>query len=191
MPEKINISLQFENMLSLLFGKDNHHGDIGNMGNAEWKRNLLKIVKAIEKSVSQNVNFTDEYQRAEVYTILQQLKSKVSASKSINQTNHDTILGFTKIIFNILGRVPYNWEKKNTSKKELWKLNDFRTLGYTQNYTQKANLIIHLSEYVDYNEGLPPKRDLQKKLYMELNSNDFEFVEWFKECYPKTYLKIF
>ena len=191
MPEKIHVSLQFENMLSLLFGKDNHNGDIGNMRNPTWKKNLLKIIKAIEKGISQNVNYTDEYQRVELYNILEQLKSKISASKSINQTNHDTILGFTKIIFNILGRFPYNWDKKNTSKKELWKLNDFRTLGYTQNYTQKANLIIHVSEYANYNEGLPPKRELQKKLYMELKGNDFEFVEWFKKSYPNVYLKIF
>ena len=65
MPETIDISLQFENMLSLLFGKDNHHGDIGNMGKTDWKKNLLKIINAIEKSFSQNVNYTDEYQKTE------------------------------------------------------------------------------------------------------------------------------
>jgi hypothetical protein len=190
-PAKMHLSLQFENMLSLLFGKENYYGDIANMGNSEWKKNLLKIVKAIEKSVNQNINYTDEYQKTEFDNLIKQLKSKISLSNSINQTNHDTILGFTKLIFNLLGRFPYNWDKKNTSRKELWKLNEFRTLGYTQNFTQKANLIIHLSEYSNYNEGLPPKRELQKKLYMELKNNEVEFVEWFKKCYPNTYLKIF
>lgn len=191
MSESIYVSLQFENMLSLLFGKDNHHGDIDNMRHSDWKKNILKIINAIEKSVNQNVSFTDDYQKAELDRIINQVKVKVSGSKSINQTNHDTILGMTKIIYNILGRFPYNWDRKNTSRRENWNLREFRTLGYTQNYAQKANLIIHLSDYSDYNEGLPTKRELQKKLYMELKNDDFEFVEWFKLNYPQAYLKIF
>lgn len=191
MTTSIDISLGFENMLSFLFGKDNHHGDVGSMTHPEWKKTLLKIINAIEKSVNQNVNFTDSYQKVELDRAINEVKVRIARSNSINQTSHDMILYLTKIIFNILGRVPENWDKKNTSRKELWKLSDFRTLGYTQNYTQKANLIIYLSDYSNYNEGLPPKRDLQRKLYMELKCNDFEFVEWFKLKYPQNYLKIF
>jgi hypothetical protein len=187
----MNLSLQFENMLSLLFGKVNHHGHVGYMSKSAWRKTLLKIINAMEKSIKQNMNFTDENQKAEVDNIIKQLKSKISISKTLNQTNHDTILGFVKLIFNILGRFPYNWEKKNTSRAELWKLNEFRTLRYTQNFNQKASLIIHLSEYTDYNEGLPPKRDLQKKLCIVFKNNEAEFVEWFKKHYPNTYLKIF
>lgn len=191
MPETINVSLQFENMLSLLFGKDNHHGDVSNMSQRDWKKNILKIINAIERSISQNISFTDNFQKIELDRIIDQLKTKVSRSASIEQTNHDTILALTKIVFNILGRLPYNWDRKNTSRREIWELNDFRTIGYTQNYAQKANLIIHLSEYSDYNEGLPPKRELQRKLYMDLKGNHIEFIEWFKENYPSSYLKIF
>lgn len=187
----MHLSLQFENLLSILFGKENYHGEVGEIKNSVWKKHLLKIIIAIEKSISQNVTFTDGYQKKELEILISKLKSSISTSKTLNQTNQDVILFFTKIIFNILGRLPYNWDKKNTSRKEYWKLDNFRTLGYTQNYSQKANLILHLSDYSEYNEGMPSKRELQQKLYLELKNNELEFINWFKQNYPNSYLKIF
>lgn len=191
MSKEMHLSLQFENLLSILFGKENYHGEVGEIKNSVWKKHLLKIIIAIEKSISQNVTFTDGYQKKELEILISKLKSSISTSKTLNQTNQDVILFFTKIIFNILGRLPYNWDKKNTSRKEYWKLDNFRTLGYTQNYSQKANLILHLSDYSEYNEGMPSKRELQQKLYLELKNNELEFINWFKQNYPNSYLKIF
>jgi hypothetical protein len=189
--EQINLSLSFEHLLSFLFGYENHYSETDIKTNAEWRKILLKITNAIYQSILQNVSFTDEYQKNELCNVCTKLKSQLSSSKTINQTNHDIILGFTKIVFHLLGRMPYNWDKKNANRADGWRLNDFRTLGYSQNFKQKANLIIHLSEYTEYNQGMPTKQELLKKLYENLKGNEMEFVQWFKDTYPTNYLKIF
>ena len=104
-PNKMNISNEFEIMLSLLFGSNNHHGDVDIVGNYEWKKKILKIVGAIEKSIQENLNFTDQQHKQELDRTIKQLIAKLKTSNNLNKTNHDSILGLTKIIFSAFAGV--------------------------------------------------------------------------------------
>jgi hypothetical protein len=136
--ENITLSLQFENMLSLLFGKENHHGDVGNMKKSEWKKNILKIINALEKGLNQNMIYTDQHQKSEFDNIIKQLKSKVSSAKTISQVNHDTLLGFTKLIFNLFGRFPYNLTGASVQQDHLCHKSYQFVTGFT-NFNTKGN----------------------------------------------------
>ncbi len=94
----------------------------------------MKIVSAIEKSILENLNYTDQHHKEELERTIKQLKINLKTSNTLNKTNHERILGLTKIVFVILGRFPYHYDNKSTSNKHLWKLDDFRKIGYTQDF---------------------------------------------------------
>ena len=56
---RIYASLEFEYLLTRLFGKYNYHGYVGEKSFKEWKRDLAKVFRSILRALTLNVE-TDE-----------------------------------------------------------------------------------------------------------------------------------
>ena len=188
--EEIYVNIDIENLLSSLFGKVNYHGDTGIMTTSVWKQRLIKIIGSIEKSILYNVN-SDTFHKDKLNLYCEKAKDEIKKSTNINQLNTETIYCLVKIIFYLLGDMPDNWDLKTTNKINHWKLDEYRTLYYTQSQEQKANLILNLSMNSAYDNILPEYSELSKKRFYEFNKNDTKFIEWFKETYPTVYMEIF
>lgn len=189
MKEEIYVNHDFETLLSHLFGK-NYHGDSGSLTISDWKKRLIKIINSIEKGIKYNVN-SDTFHKDKLNLFCETAKDEINKSISINQINTDTIRCLVRIIFYLLGDMPDNWNLKITNKLHHWKLDENRTLYYTQSPTQKVNLILNISRNSNYNNILPEYSELSKKRFDEFQKNDIKFMEWFKETYPAVYMEIF
>ncbi len=187
---EIYVDLDFETLLSSLFGKANYHGDSRSMTISDWKKRLIKIISSIEKGIKYNVN-SDTFHKDKLNLFCEKAKDEINRSRNINQINTETIYCLVTIIFYLLGDMPNNWDLKITNKINHWKLDEKRTLHYTQSPTQKANLILNLSQNSTYNNILPEYSELSKKRFDEFYKNDTKFMEWFKEIYPTVYMEIF
>lgn len=189
--ESVYLNLDFEHLLSNLYGKSTTHGIVGMKDKTTWLKTILKVLSSIEKAINQSIETNDINHKNELSFLCYKTKENVEKASNINSINLEVISGLVKIIFILLGQMPNNWFKKIVNRPDSWKLNDFRTIIYTQNYTQKANLIIYLSDKSAYNEGLPHKNDLNLILYKDFQNNNQKFVDWFKQNYPNNYLKMF
>ena len=191
MDDEIYLDLEFEYLLSYLFGKSNHHATVGYINCKDWSKNIYKIIDAIEKGILQNIVFTDNYQKNELINICSETKVKINSSKQINNVNQDVIIGMTKLIFNLIGQMPDNWDRKVVNHPNHRKLNKHRTIHFSQNNRQKANLIMSLAKLPGYNNGLPTLEELNQKFYIELANDELKFVTWFKHNFPENYIKMF
>lgn len=177
-------------LLSLLFGKRNYHGFVGQHDIGSWKTQMVKVFRAISRSITLNID-SDEYQINELSSLIERYCANVKKADSIDKINVLTIEALIKICFQLLGELPNNWDKKATSHSQAWILNTFRKVSYSQNLDQKVNLLISLTNDVDYSKRLPKRNILEAKLYDQLNNDKKEFIAWFKKEYTEVYLEIF
>ena len=191
MNDEIYLDINFEHLLSNLFGKSNYHSITGHYKSTTWAKYICKIFDAIEKSIDQNIAFSDNYQKSEFSRICTDTKSKIQANQNINSINHDTILGMSKIIFNLMGKMPDNWDRKVVNHPNHWRIDRHRTINYSQTTRQRANLIMELANHPDYSSGLPSIQDLNRKFYIELGNDEVKFIKWFKDNHPHNYIKMF
>lgn len=191
MKNEISLDYDFESLLSTLFGKEKNHGIVSAENNTSWAKHICRIFELIEKSINQNIVFSNNYQKSEISHVLSEVKVKISEKKSINSINQDTITGMSKIIFNLIGKMPDNWERKVINHPNHWRLDRYRTIYYSQTNRQKANLIMELAKHSDYNFGLPSKQELNHKFYREFKNDEVRFIDWFKKNYPENYIKMF
>ncbi|MDK2801350.1 MAG: hypothetical protein PWQ70_2969 [Clostridiales bacterium] len=186
----IYIPISFEHLLSFLFGEKSYHGFVGIHEFGIWKKNILKIFRAIKKSILVNINIVDELHKTNLIELCNDAISNISKTKNKDKVNVLAIEYMTKIIFSLQGDIPDNWRRNIVNRDEYWKLNKYRQIVYTQNQKQKVNIILSLHNKYPYSERFADKLELINK-YGELEHNDSEFIKWFKGKYPELYLELF
>ncbi len=188
---EIHLSSEFEDLLSIINGKTNHHGDTGFKNSRQWGKRLTIILSSIEKSIVQNIATTDETHKNDLLWLCSEAKGKITSSKNIDQINQDTIYYLVKLIFNLLGNMPDHWDLKKVNNRKHWDLNEYRSICYTQDSKQKKDLVLKLANQTNHDLELPEITVLEDKLYKDFKGNEIKFILWFKEYYPEAYLKIF
>lgn len=187
----IKIPLSFEHTMSCLFGEKNYHGHVGWVKKSEWKKDLLKIIKYIKKTIKINIE-SDRYHENKLRNLLN-LEERIKKHKEINDTNIEIIEIFTIVIFELIGHSPEHLHWKHPYRDNFWKLDGFRKIIYLQSDLQKANLIIYIVDVIKkYKITIPTKYYSLSELYLsKFKSNPVMFLDWFKSEYPEFYCKIF
>ena len=118
-------------------------------------------------------------------------KEMVSKSKDLNKINEKAILGLIKIIFELIGERPDNWELDKVNNKKHWKLNKSRQIMYIQTNKQKAEQFIKFAPVLnESNENTYNKELLRNKLFVVFNKDYQRFLEWLKVEHSDKYNEI-
>ena len=186
--ESIYIPLSFELMLSSLFGNLSMHG-YASMAKKfiEWKRMQIKLMKTIKKAISINVD-TDEFHRKEMLDICDIAIEKINQSQSIDEVNIKMLEYAIKMIFRLLGNMPHNSRRRNVGHQNIWKLDSYRKLTYTQTLDQKINLILKVIK--SRKNTQPSCEQLLEKLWDDFKGDKSAFLNWYKETFKDDYIKI-
>ena len=187
----IKIPLSFEHLMSILFGEKNYHGHVGWVKKSEYKKDLLKIIKYIKKTIEVNIE-SDRYHQNKLKSLLD-LEKRIKKYKNINDINIEIIEIFTIVIFELIGNLPGHLHCKHPYGDNYWKLGGFRKIIYLQSDSQKVNLIIYIVDVIKkYKIDIPTKYYNLSELYsFKFKSNPVVFLDWFKSEYPEFYCEIF
>jgi len=187
----IKIPLPFEHLMSILFGEKNYHGHVGWVKKSEYKKDLLKIIKYIKKTIEVNIE-SDRYHQNKLKSLLD-LEKRIKKYKDINDINIEIIEIFTIVIFELIGNLPGHLHCKHPYRDNYWKLGGFRKIIYLQSDSQKVNLIIYIVDVIKkYKIDIPTKYYNLSELYsFKFKSNPVAFLDWFKSEYPEFYCEIF
>jgi hypothetical protein len=189
--DSIYVPISFEFLMSSLFGKTNYHGYVGSVRQSIWKKDLIKIVKYIKKSIIINAN-TDHFHKSELIKTCNTIEEKIKKSKSFDEINLETIEGFIRLVFLLLGNMPNHWDRKSPYLDKFWELDGHRTLIYSQSDEQKVYLIINLVDIrKQFSIKVEDYENLSSLFYKRFRENASEFLSWFKDSYPETYCQIF
>lgn len=183
--------ISFEYLLSSLFGRRRYHGFVGEHTFRIWKKHVMKLIGAIQKSITVNVNSPDELHKKTLIGICEQAIGEIRRAKRVENINVTTIECLTKLVFELMGGVPDHWDCKVINRSEQWKLDDYRTLSYTQTTRQRVRIIHSLANRHAYSGQLPSYRDLWQKWWRDFGCNDSEFIQWFKQNYSTVYTAVF
>lgn len=190
---KINhatIPIDFEYLLSHLFGKQNYHAVTGTHNTKFLKESYTKIFKSIKRSIELNIITSDQVLLEELNDLceiaLLQLKQKNTAE--LINIKMSTYL--TKLVFILIGSFPKNWNKRKTNFNKEWILNRYRSICYTSTFQQKCFLILDNYEKHANKKAYPKVEDLWNKLNYDFRNDYFKFVKWFKENYFEIFKKI-
>jgi len=187
----IKIPLSFEHLMSILFGEKNYHGHVGWVKKSEYKKDLLKIIKYIKKTIEVNIE-SDRYHQNKLKSLLD-LEKRIKKYKNINDINIEIIEIFTIVIFELIGNLPGHLHCKHPYGDNYWKLGGFRKIIYLQSDSQKVNLIIYIVDVIKkYKIDIPTKYYNLSEFYsFKFKSNPVVFLDWFKSEYPEFYCEIF
>lgn len=189
--ESISVPISFEHLLTVLFGKQTYHGFVGVHKVYDWKTHILKLFNAIRKSIIINITVTDEFHKNELLVISGRAVEQIRQCKTKDEVNILALEYLTRIIFELMGKMPNNWDKKIVNRMEYWKLDEFRKLAYTQTERQKLNLILSLPNRDQYSDRFSDKSELFYKYRVNFRSNNNRFIKWFKEKYKDIYVELF
>lgn len=193
MKQYIYVPLEFEYLMTNLFGKDQYHGYVGAVSKSAYKKDIIKLFKYIRKSITLNVD-SDNYHKTKLIDICEDIEKKVKTKNDFDQLNLLAIEAFTKITFLLMGNMPSHWDIKNPYRDKNWNLSGHRTLRYNQDEDQKTALIINLADIQKkYDLGFPPdtKLPLHNIFWQQHKSNPLSFLKWFKTAFPEVYCDIF
>lgn len=178
-------------LLSSLFGKRHYHGFVGLHGFKIWKKHIIKLIGAIQKSITVNVDSPDEIYKKTFIRICERAIGEIKQAKRIENINMAMIECLTRLVFELMGGIPDHWDYKVVNRLEHWKIDGHRTLVYTQTAKQKACLLVSLADKRPYSSQLPRPRELNQKLWVDFAGNANEFILWFKQNYPTVYIDVF
>lgn len=185
------VTLSFEYLLSHMFGKQSYHGFVGAYSASEWKKHILKIIKAMQNAIVVNIDIADECHKRNLFEICRSATETIKKEKTKDMINLYTIEYLVRIIFELMGKMPDNWARKVVNRLCDWKLNKYRKIIYTQTKRQKVNLIVSLPNGSLYRRRFKDTNELFYKLVADLKGDSDKFLQWFKEKYPDLYLKLF
>lgn len=188
--DKINLELNFEYLLSNLFGKKNYHGYTGLKTTDEWLSNLIEIIDYIEKSIENSIETTDSFHKRQLHSLCNRTKESIENSKGINQINQNTIIGLVKLIFELIGQYPDNWNLSRLNHKQHYELNKYRQIVYNQTDEQRYYYILRLSE-THLRDKIPSYAQLINIFSYECNKDYSNFIKWFKKNHSNYYMEIF
>lgn len=185
------IPIDFEYLLSHLFGKQNYHAITGTSNTKFLKEAYTKIFKSIKRSIELNIITADQVLLEDLIHICDNAILQLKQKNTAELLNIKMSTYLTKLVFLLIGSFPKNWTKQKTNFNKEWILNKYRSICYTSNFQQKCFLILDNYEKYAKKKIYPKVEDLWDKLNYEFRNDYFRFVKWFKENYFDIYKKIF
>ena len=184
------IPIDFENLLSHLFGKQNYHATTGTSNIKFLKNSYSKIFKSIKRSVELNIITVDQILTKDLFSICDYALLELKQKHTAELVNIKMSIYLTKIVFLLLGSLPKNWNKRKTNFNKEWVLTKYRSINYTSNFQQQTFLILdNYGSYANLKKH-PQIEKIWDKLNYEFGNDYFKFIKWFKENYSDIYKNI-
>ena len=189
--KKVLIPIDYEYLLSNLFGKSNYHAISGNQDIEFLRRTFTKIFKSIKRSIELNIYSADQILKDDLKVICENFIEDIKKTSNPDSLNIKMNTNLTKIIFLLIGRIPNNWNKRKTNFNKEWMLDRYRNVNFTSNYRQRTYLIIENFGMHSNNNKNITINQLWDKLNYDFHNDYFKFVNWFKENFFNIYKKLF
>ncbi len=184
------IPIDFEYLLSHLFGKQNYHAVTGTSNTKFLKESYTKIFKSIKRSIDLNIITSDQVLLEELSNICDNALLQLKQKNTAELINIKMSTYLTKLVFILIGSFPKNWSKRKTNFNKEWILNRYRSICYTSTFQQKCFLILDNYKKHANKTAYPKVEDLWNKLNYDFRNDYFKFVKWFKENYFDIYKKV-
>jgi len=160
--EYIKLNSGLTTLMAQLYGQDDYHSFKDWTRLNSYKKQLLKLLRTLDTVISVNLDSTDYIHEKRIKEQIERVSNEIKKSKNIDEINQNFIEAQTRIMFYILGQHPQNFmaTKKITNSKFNWKLNEYRTLSYSQDELQKTSYLINLITDKRLGEDFPDYRTL-------------------------------
>ena len=183
----ISIPIEYEYLLSNLFGKSNYHAVTGSGDIKFLKKTLFRLFKSLSRSVQLNVVSGDEILMSEIEMLCDNALSELKQNQTAELLMLKMISYLTRICFQLIGQYPNNWSKRSTNLNKEWKLDKYRNVVYTSNFQQKSFLILDNYSRFASSTTHPKVEVLWDKLNYDFNNDYLKFIKWFKKEYNDIY----
>jgi len=144
---------------------------------ATWKKYTRHLLSAMLVSAKASIEIWDDSWMAELEELIEQGKSAIKSTKSIDEVLATLSATLTKIVFLQLGCVP---NRKRAKKVSLaynhWKLNRYRSVQYVQNKSQLEALRWNAQQRV-----IGFEKQMELKEQHRTSGSRLSFFEWCKE----------
>ena len=156
------------------------------------KRYFLKIVKSIKFAIEETVTFTDNLHKAELTRTIQELESSITQANSLDELDQRMIAILSELIFLLIGFFPRRLgSEKIINKRNLWNLDLYRQIQYTQSIDQKKNIIFKAVQG-KYQSRFGEWSSFLTKIYAKQCKNSPDtLINWIKTNHPDIYLELF
>jgi hypothetical protein len=189
--ERLCVPISFEYLLTHLFGKQQYHGYVGAVRASRWKRDMLKVLKYLRRSILLTVS-ADNHHKKQLLKTCDETSKLLDEASTINGMNVALIEGLTKLSFRFVGNLPDHWRRKSPYRDRFWELNGHRSITYVQTDEQRAGLLIYLVDIRKlYKITLTEYEDLHEAFYRGFKGNPSGFLDWFRNFFPKVYSDVF
>ena len=157
------------------------------------KRYFLKLIKSIKFAIEETVTLTDNLHKKELARTIQELESAITDANSLDEIDQRMIAFQSELIFLLIGFFPRRLgsDKIIINKRNLWKLDLYRQIQYTQTIEQKKCLIFKAVQG-KYQSRFGNWGDFLTKIYSEQCKNRPEIlIDWIKANHPDIYIDLF
>jgi hypothetical protein len=174
--KRVELDDSVEYLFGFLFGARTAHTFSETRGLARWRRDLVRVFKAIDTALELNLRNADNRLRQELAQCLQTTTEELKRAASKDKLHTRAISSLIHIVFDVLGGLPNHRSRTGAIPRTFWKLDRYRSLIYSYSETQRAQL---LRSTLTDDERL--KAPLQ----------DAKMIQWFKRRFPGRYLNVF
>lgn len=187
---KTEISLSF--LIHQLYGEQDYRRIKSYNSPSSAKKYYLKIIMSIRFAVQETITVTDRNHKTELLQTIERYEGYLKKTKSFEELDQLMITFQTELILLLIGLVPNRWRVKRViNKRDLWKLDSYRQIHYTQTIEQKKNLIFKAVQG-KYQERFGDWGDFVTKIYWgQCNSKPESLIDWLKLNHVDIYLDLF
>ena len=151
-----------------------------------WKHVIRRLTSAIGKSIEKNV-LSDGFHKSRLRSYIDKLEQ---LGKSKHIVDPEVVYCMSAIIFELLGGMPDYRRRRIINRRDDYVLDNMRTVIYSQSNSQKVATILEDSKYGPFSK--PHKSiDLLNIFYDQYIGNPISFIEWYKDTYPQSYMRLF
>lgn len=181
-----NYSLSLERLAESLFGKKYYKAtdrtDIG-----FWKEFYLSALVVIQASLFKSIGSIDRQHSISIKDQLDRTIASVKEAKAKDEIHASLIVGLFKLVFLLMGRLPYAARGKQRS------FSTFRTLTYSQTEEQLSWLLQGYVEGRPQEHGFGDHFDAHYAYFVWAREHKRSltdrsaYVEWVRVTFPQTY----
>lgn len=174
-------------MFARSISDDKYYGSVNWTDIKSWQSFYLETLDIIQRSIFRCIGYVDPSHKRALEETIAQAMSSVKAAKRKDAIHSALIVSLFKIIFLLLGRLPYN------SRNKIRSFSSFRTLTYCQTEEQLSYLLQSEVESNYSNHGFTDSFDASyafstwAKMHKVSRDDRSAYVKWVALKFPETY----
>lgn len=182
------VPLSMKCLFGRLFGELSYVARENYKTNSQWRSALNKVLMELNKYLEENIVTDDDH--------MKMLKTSLASSEAHLSSEFfwpGYLEGILRFAFILLGDLP-NHTRKNKGRKKIdhYNLRKFRKINYYQDTKQKLSTLY----FAPHKSGIELNEDIDsaRRQFHKVNNgkrSERDFLKWYKENYPKDYVKVF